>query len=224
MPYKDPEKRREAQRRADAKRALRSRGWACIVYPDSAPDGWLEALSETHIQILISPLHDADLTAEGEQKKPHWHVLAMFENPTPEKSAREVFAAAGVTAPPEVVRSIKAYARYLVHMDDHDKHRYSENDVMGLSGASWGAVALDEHEEKDRILSEIEDWLDEQGVTSYRALCRYARTCKPEWVHVVRTSTIHLMAYVRSAEWEYSQGQHAVKYEPQHGSIGGDAE
>lgn len=122
------------------------------------------------------------------------------------------------------MRSIKAYARYLVHLDDHDKHRYSEADVVELCGASWGAVALDDHEERDRILSEVEDWLDEQGVTSYRALCRYARARKPEWVHVIRTSTIHLMAYVRSAEWEYSQREYSAQYDEKHAARDGEAE
>lgn len=202
MAYTDPEKQREARRKYEEKRAARARGWACIVYPESAPEGWREALAEQHVQVLVSPLHDQDVTAEGDPKKPHWHVMAMFENPVPAKLAAEVFAAAGVTQPPELLKSIKAYARYLVHMDDHDKHRYSEDGVVELCGACWGAVALDEHEERDRILSEVEDWLDEQGVVSYRALCRYARSRKPEWVHVIRTSTIHLMAYVKSAEWE----------------------
>lgn len=205
MPIKDPEKRREAQRRADAKRGIRSRGWACIVYPESAPDGWLDALREQHVQMLISPLHDSDTTADGKPKKPHYHVLAMFDSPTPERRAREVFAAAGVTAPPELVKSIKAYARYLVHMDDHDKARYADAAVVELSGAAWSAVALDEAEERDRILTEIEDFIDEQGIVSYRALCRYARSHRPEWVHVVRTSTIHLMSYLKSAAWEETQ-------------------
>ena len=177
MPIKDPEKKREAQRRADAKRRARSRGWACIVYPESAPDGWLDALADAHIQTLVSPLHDADVTADGTPKKPHYHCLAMFENPVPEK----------------------------VHADDHDKHRYDDHDVIELGGASWAAVALDESEERDRILTEVEDWLDEQGVVSYRTLCRYARTHRPDWLHVVRTSTVHLMAYVKSAAWEDSQ-------------------
>lgn len=206
MPIKDPEKKREAQRRADAKRRARSRGWACIVYPESAPDGWLDALRDGHIQALVSPLHDEDVTADGKPKKPHFHVLAMFENPVPEKSARELFETIGVTAPPELVKSIRAYARYLVHLDDHDKQRYRDSDVVELCGASWGAVALDESEERDRILTEVEDWLDDQGVVSYRALCRYARTHRPEWVHTIRTSTVHLMAYVRSAAWESTQG------------------
>ena len=205
MPIKDPEKKKAAQRRADAKRGIRARGWACIVYPESAPEGWIEALKEGHIQTLISPLHDSDVTAEGEPKKPHYHVLAMFENPTTEKAARALFERAGVTAPPEAISSIKAYARYLVHLDDHDKHRYSESDVTELCGAIWGAVALDEGEERDRILTEIEDWLDDQGVISYRALCRYARKERPEWSRVIRSSTMHLTAYVKSAAWEASQ-------------------
>lgn len=205
MPYADPEQQRKAQRKYEEKRGERSRGWACIVYPESAPDGWLDALSESHTQVLVSPLHDSDVTADGQPKKPHWHVLAMFETPVTERAARALFAAAGVAQPPERVRSLKAYARYLVHMDDHDKHRYDEGGVVGLCGASWASVALDEHEERDMLLTEIEDWLDEQGVTSYRTLCRYARAHRPEWVHVVRTSTIHLMAYVRSAEWEDSR-------------------
>lgn len=205
MPIKDPEKKREAQRRADAKRRARSRGWACIVYPESAPDGWLDGLADAHIQILVSPLHDEDVTADGTPKKAHFHVLAMFENPVPEKSARDLFLRAGVTAPPELVKSIRGYSRYLCHLDDHDKHRYDSHDVVELGGASWAAVALDEAEERDRILSEVEDWLDEQGVVSYRTLCRYARSHRPDWLHVVRTSTVHLMAYVKSAAWEDSQ-------------------
>ena len=47
------------------------------LYPESAPDGWRDALAEQHVQVLVSPLHDADVTADGTPKKPHWHVLAM---------------------------------------------------------------------------------------------------------------------------------------------------
>lgn len=206
MPATDSEKLRAARKRADERRGPRSRGWACIVYPESAPDGWVEALRGQHVQALVSPLHDQDVSADGTPKKPHWHVLMMADQPVRESTAREVFAAAGVTAPPEQVRSVKAYARYLVHMDDFDKHRYSESDVLELSGASWAAAALDESEERDRALSEIEDWLDEQGCLSYRQLCRYARAERPDWVHVIRTCTIHLSAYVRSAQWEADNG------------------
>lgn len=192
----------EKQRVYDARRGPRGRGWAFIMYPDSAPEKWIETLSDAHMEILVSPLHDKDVTATGEPKKPHHHVMLIFDAVVPEKKAKDVLEKVGVTQPPELLKSIKAYARYLVHMDDHDKHRYSEKDVLELGGAVWAYYALDEGEERDRILSEIEDWLDDQGVDSYRTLCRYARAYRPEWLHVIRTSTIHLIQYVKSMAWE----------------------
>lgn len=205
MPIKDPEKRKEAQRRADAKRSQRSRGWACIVYPESAPDGWRDALAEAHIEMLVSPLHDSDVTADGKPKKPHYHVLAMFESPVQAKTAKEAFDRAGVTMPPELVSSIKGYARYLIHLDDHDKHRYDAADVDALGGASWGAVALDEADETDRIIDEIEAFIDEYNVVSLVALARYARAERPEWKRTIRRNTIYLTAYLKSIAWEGSK-------------------
>lgn len=206
MPITDPEKLKAARARDNAKRAgKRSRSWACIVYPESAPSGWVDALSDSHVELLISPLHDSDVTAEGAPKKPHYHVLALFPNPAPERAAREVFECAGVTAPPENVKNAKGYARYLVHLDDHDKHRYDEADIVELGGASWESMAFDEGEIQDRILDEIEDWVDAEGVVSYHALCRYARKERPEWTHVVRHNSIHLTALLKSYAWELAQ-------------------
>jgi hypothetical protein len=206
MPVKDPEKKKAAQERANAKRAgARARGWACIVYPESAPSGWVDKLKEGHIQTLISPLHDKDVTAEGEVKKEHYHVLAMFDAPVPDATAAAYFARAKVTAPPEQVKSVKGYARYLVHMDDHDKHRYGESDVISISGAVWEAVALDDGEADNRMLDEIEQWLDDYECVSYRGLCAYARNERPEWTGLIRRRTIHLSAYVKSAAWEVTR-------------------
>ena len=212
MPTKDPEKRRKAQERANEKRrGLRGRFWACVVYPESAPEDWIERLNSAHLPTFISPLHDQDLTAAGEYKKAHWHVLAMFEQPVPPATAAAYFALAGVTAPPEQVKSGKGYARYLVHMDDHDKARYSADEVACLAGADWYALALGDDVED--LLSVIEDWIDETGTWSYRALCAYARHERPEWLRVVRHQTIHLTAYQRSGQWEQDQARKLAGYE-----------
>lgn len=197
---------KEVQRKADAKRAgKRSRSWACILYPESAPADWKTILSDTHMEIIVSPIHDKDVTAKGEPKKPHYHVMALWANPASETTAANLFSLIGVTAPPEYVRNIKGYARYLVHMDDHDKHRYSESDVMCFGGASWAAVAGDEARQEDKTLMEIEDWIDEYNETSYRQLCRYARSERPDWYYTIRTHTIHLTHYLKSLKWEMNQ-------------------
>lgn len=188
-----------------SKSGPKARGWACIVYPDSAPEDWVSRLEDGHVQTLISPLHDRDVRGDGSAKKSHWHVLALWDGPTTAATAAAYFARAGVTAPPEVVQSVRGYARYLVHLDDHDKVRYDERDVLALSGATWAGVALDETDQVDRALDEIEAWIDGTGCISYAALCRYARAERPEWTHVVRTHTIHLTALLRSLEWERTQ-------------------
>lgn len=206
MPIRDPQKLKAARARDNAKRAgKRTRGWACIVYPESAPKDWAEKLRSAHIETLISPLHDQDIQATGELKKAHYHVLAMFPQPVPESAAVNYFSLAGVKSPPEMVKNLKGYARYLVHLDDHDKHRYAAEDVQALAGASWKSVALDEGEMSDAILDEIEDWIEKSGCISYAALCKYARAERPDWTPVIRTRTIHLSALLKSAFWDAQQ-------------------
>ena len=186
-------------------KSVKSRGWACIVYPESAPADWVSQLEDGHVPVLISPLHDSDQRADGERKKAHYHVLAVWDGPTTEQAARDFFARAGVGAPPERVASLRGYARYLIHLDDHDKHRYDAADVIAISGADWASVALDEGQLVDRALDEIETWIDTTGCISYAALCRYARAERPDWTSVIRTHTIHLTALLRSLEWERTQ-------------------
>ena len=61
-------RKKEAQQRADAKRAgKRARAWTALMYQESAPDGWMEKLSNLLVEALISPLHDQDVwTVEDE--------------------------------------------------------------------------------------------------------------------------------------------------------------
>lgn len=199
---------KEVQQKADAKRAgLRARGWACIVYPESVPENWIKLLNEAHIQTLISPLHDKDIDGAGKPKKPHYHVLAMFDNVVGESSAKKYFGRIGIKTPPEKIDTIKGYARYLIHLDDHDKAKYDESAIVALAGASWRAAALDEAEEINAILDEIEDYIAETGCVSYFALTRYARAERSDWTRVIRKNTIHLTALLKSLQWEEEQKQ-----------------
>lgn len=223
MPIKDQQKLREARRRADAKRAAkragtRTRSWACIAWLDSAPDGWIERLKERHVPTLISPLHDKDIaydeaTDAQKIKKPHWHVLAMFENPVTEQQAQEYFCSAGICytldgtpAPPEMVRGAKGYARYLVHMDDHDKYRYDDGGVMELGSVTWRSVALDPAEEVDMIQAEIERFVRQAGYDSYSLLLAYAADNRPDWAPVLRKRTMWARGMVQSYAYDVTSG------------------
>lgn len=84
----------------------RTRNFAGIVYPESAPPNWIELLSEMRIPAFISPLHDQDTNPGGEAKKPHFHVVLMFDSVKTREQAEEVFKLIGAVGC-EVIQSIR---------------------------------------------------------------------------------------------------------------------
>lgn len=210
---------KEAQRRYDAARSPRSRCYAGVLYTDSAPSDWLTRLNSEHIQALISPLHDSDITEDGKPKKEHYHVMLMYDSPVPFSTAEKVFQLIGAVperyanGAPKPIKSAKGYARYLVHMDDHDKHRYDEKDVIEVGGCTWAAVALGNDELVNVMLDEIEAFIDERKLTTYRMLCKIAREEYPDWVRVIRSHTFHLTAYLKSAEYEQKKAWVEAHYD-----------
>ena len=114
----------------------RNTHFATIVYPESAPSDWIEKLEEQHIQALISPLHDKDINKEGNPKKPHYHVILIFESLKSPKQVTEIIEIfGGVGTIP--LHSLGAYSRYLCHIDDPEKAQYSKEDVKEISGANY---------------------------------------------------------------------------------------
>ena len=76
----------------------RTRNYATVVYPESAPDNWKDILSQLFVPAFISPLHDSDLNPTGEIKKPHYHVMLMFEGVKTKEQVQSVFNSIGVLA------------------------------------------------------------------------------------------------------------------------------
>jgi hypothetical protein len=184
---------------------MRSRIFATVVYPESAPADWMQRLEGTHIAAMVSPLHCMDTLPTGEQKKEHYHVLWRYAGVKSIAQAQEVVSLIGGAGAVEVVSDYRGYSRYLIHLDSPDKAQYAPEDIKCFGGADWAEVALSEAERTDAQLDEIEDWIDENGCVSYVELCRYARKHRPDWTRCVRTHTVHLSALIRSFYWELQQ-------------------
>ena len=55
----------------------RGRNWTIVVYLDSSPEDWEDVIKQE--PAVISPLHDKDVTEDGERKKPHYHVILSYK-------------------------------------------------------------------------------------------------------------------------------------------------
>lgn len=122
----------------------RTRSFTAIVYPDSAPENWLTILSDLFIPTFISPLHEFDTNEiDNTPKKPHYHVVLMFDSVKTEEQAKEVFDMIGGVVPPSKtfkVQSLRGISRYLCHLDNPEKYQYDTSDVRSLCGADYYSV------------------------------------------------------------------------------------
>lgn len=180
--------------------AGRTRNFATVVYPDSAPENWQQILSEQFVPSFISPLHDKDLNATGEPKKPHWHVIIMFDSTKTSEQAKEIFDLIGGVGL-EKVKSIRGYARYLCHLDNPDKAQYNTEDVKCFSGADYpGTIGLSI--DKYKAIGEMIDFCQNYNIFSFSDLLEYSRSNHFDWFRVLcDNGTVVMKEYLKSRTW-----------------------
>lgn len=157
------------------------------IYPDSAPSDWFERLQNWHIQCYVSPLHDKDLKPDGTAKKPHYHVIVLFDGGKSDEQcqaiADNVGAANGYI---EVIVDRKAAIRYLSHIDFPKKHQYSPYDIICLSGTSISKYYDDSEEEQDGALVGMIEYIRNNDCQMFCDLFDYALANEPYWVRALR--------------------------------------
>lgn len=181
-------------------RDTRARNYATVVYPESAPVDWQNILSEYCIPAFISPLHDKDVNSTGEPKKPHFHVLIMFEGKKSVQQVKAIFESInGVGC--ETVQSIRGYARYLCHLDNPEKAQYSPDDVIMYGGADYLAT-IGLVTDKYKAIGEMIDFCCANQVYSYSDLLEWCRINRFDWFRVLcDNGTFVIKEYLKSKSW-----------------------
>ncbi len=199
MPRKNTTPRTEGQERA----ACRERNFATIIYPDSAPEDWLAKLKAQRVPVLVSPLHDEDLNEDGTRKKPHYHVLYVFDTPKDfDKQVAPLFAEIGAVGR-ERVRSKRGYARYLCHLDNPEKAQYDPHGVSAFAGADYKAIV---HLPSDDIgmLKDIMAYARANKIYSFAHLVDICGVVNDDWYQMLATSRGYIVReYVKSLLWEH---------------------
>lgn len=176
--------------------------YATIVYPESAPNDWIEKLQELHIQALVSPLHNKDIDKEGKIKKPHYHVILLFESLKSEKQIQEIADKfGGVKVIP--LHSLGAYSRYLCHLDDADKAQYKTEDVVEIGGADYKECCrINDSGKQEKYLMDLTQMILDNNITYFHHAVEKVIEEHDEWFHTLTTNAYYLKAVVMSLATE----------------------
>lgn len=182
------------------KRNSRTRNFATVVYPESAPADWLEILSNQFVPAFVSPLHSKDVNPNGEVKKAHYHIILMFDSVKTIEQAREIFDKLnGVGC--EVVQSLRGYSRYLCHLDNPEKAQYSPEDVRCFCGSDYPSV-IGLSIDKYKSISEMIQFCKDNNIVSFAELLEYSQFERFDWFRVLcDNGTVVMKEYLKSKSW-----------------------
>lgn len=176
----------------------KARYWTVVVYPESSPADWIEKVKQTHLAYMISPIHDRDVTAVGDTKKAHYHLVLMWDNPTTFNNVREVLKPITEVCP-QAVNNLGRLARYLVHMDDPDKAQYDVADIQA------GGVDVEEmlYSQNNRVkqFEMVHRYCLEHNITEYKDLLDRTLDDDMTVYHAAISNVSTVKAYLIS--WEH---------------------
>ena len=162
-----------ASNKSSEKKETRTRTWTFVLYPESAPEHWREALDELHIEWIESPLHDNDINGDGEPKKPHWHILLIFGGVKSFEQVKEVTDK--LNAPiPQRCHNSRAMVRYMAHLDNPEKAQYSTSDIRAHGGVDLAEFLRPSASERYTILGDMIAYIKNNEVTEFQDLMDYA--------------------------------------------------
>jgi len=200
---------------ADEKK-VKKRNWAFVIYPTkayldsigceydgssgygSAPENWKEVLKLSGLQIAVSPLH-TDTNPDESDKKPHWHVIAVYGSPTTYNNVKHLAQDKLKGTIPISLDQVRGYYRYLTHKDNPEKFQYDEKDIITFNGFNIANFVELTKSEVTAIMMALEDIIEEKHFFEYRSFCRYVRrNCPAEYYEIATSHTMHFGKYVDS--------------------------
>lgn len=148
---------------------VKGRYWACVGYPESLPDEWLDRLRETGLSIAISPLHNKDTNPTGEVKKEHYHFILCYEGPTTYSNVKALCDKFNMTIPIKL-ESLRGMYRYHLHLDNPEKYQYDDRDRILLNGFDKNSVNELTKTEVQKYIKEIISFINDNDILEYADL------------------------------------------------------
>jgi hypothetical protein len=178
----------------------RTRSWTCVLYPESVPENWKEIIDDLHIEWIQSPLHDKDLNATKEVKKPHWHILLLFGGVKSYEQVKELTDK--LNGPiPERCHNAKAMVRYMAHLDNPEKAQYRVEDIKAYGGVDVTELLKPSSSERYTLVRQMLDYVKANDIIEYQDLVDYAMDNRyDDWFPLLCDSCTYVVnQYIKSA-------------------------
>lgn len=156
------------------KRDERVRNWVFILYPDSAPENWKDMLQEMAIPCAISPLHDRDVNPDGEVKKPHYHILLLFDGNKSYDQIKEITDNFNASVPQKCL-SVRGQVRYFCHLDNPEKWQYDERQIITYGGIDTTDLLKKSASYRYSTITDMYDFVKANQITEITTLLDYCR-------------------------------------------------
>lgn len=163
----------------------KARYFTFLLYPESIPEDWEMQLELTGISMAISPLHDRDKSnVEGQEyKKPHYHVVYVAANPVTPHSVRmriqRILGKQSIAKVQIVKQSMENIYLYLTHESKDaiakNKYKYDKKDIKLLNNFDIDRYVVLDVEDKDEMLNDVCDMIDDHGLANIRELRRFVK-------------------------------------------------
>ena len=156
-------------------RSVKSKQFAFILYPDSMnvdpmylpfkmlEHGYVGAISPLH-----TPSNNPIKDLKDEEKKPHYHVIVVFEYARSEQMLQKFVTEELNGTFVKAIASRRLYTRYLRHLDNPEKEQFEK------MSCSFGDFNLEEYELQCSPLEYLVEYLFEhEDVNSIRKLTQH---------------------------------------------------
>lgn len=193
-----------------ATKNVKKRNWAFVLYPESAPQDWVDQLKQSGLKCAVSPLHDRDTNPTGEAKKAHYHVIVCYDGPTTYNNVKGLTDRLNQPIP-QPLEQVKGYYRYLTHQDNPEKAQYSSADIQTLNGFDIREYVELSRSDVIRLMKEVQQLIRDNGLTEYGQLMNIlldGGEATADMYEVASSHTLFYRAYLTSC-WRMAMGQNA---------------
>ncbi len=189
------EKSTEEKKKKDVKK----REWTFVIYPESAPTDWRDIIRQRGLIAAASPLHDRDINADGSPKKPHHHIIVVYDGPTTYSNVLALSQGELNGTVPKVLDSPRGMYTYFTHEDNPEKAQYEKKDIEHFNNFNITDLCMLKASEIFEIKCRVLDFIDDNYILEYSDLIVFLRAAKmKDELQVVTESVFFFDKYISS--------------------------